>query len=159
MAFRTGVVVGLGVGYVLGAQAGRERYEQIMGLARRATGTSAAQQLGAEVSGAASAAGDAVAAKAQEGVAKVTDLVRSGKEGAEQVADDANVRAATLQTAPPGAGIEEVAASAAIADDLRLPGEATRDEGDLEAAALEEAALGLGGGPLDLPDGTGYRAT
>jgi hypothetical protein len=29
MKFRTGLIVGLGVGYVLGARAGRERYEQI----------------------------------------------------------------------------------------------------------------------------------
>ncbi len=29
MKFRTGLVIGLGVGYVLGAKAGRERYEQI----------------------------------------------------------------------------------------------------------------------------------
>jgi hypothetical protein len=29
MRFRTGLVVGIGVGYVLGARAGRDRYEQI----------------------------------------------------------------------------------------------------------------------------------
>jgi hypothetical protein len=29
MSFRTGVIVGLAVGYYLGAKAGRERYEQI----------------------------------------------------------------------------------------------------------------------------------
>lgn len=29
MRFRTGLVIGLGIGYVLGAKAGRERYEQI----------------------------------------------------------------------------------------------------------------------------------
>ena len=30
MAFKSGLIIGLGVGYVLGAKAGRERYEQIM---------------------------------------------------------------------------------------------------------------------------------
>ncbi|MEZ5176650.1 MAG: YtxH domain-containing protein [Acidimicrobiia bacterium] len=30
MRFRTGVIVGFAVGYVLGAKAGRRRYEQIM---------------------------------------------------------------------------------------------------------------------------------
>lgn len=30
MAFKAGLVVGFGVGYVLGAKAGRERYDQIM---------------------------------------------------------------------------------------------------------------------------------
>lgn len=29
MKFRVGLVIGLGIGYVLGAKAGRERYEQI----------------------------------------------------------------------------------------------------------------------------------
>ena len=29
MGFKTGLVIGLGVGYVLGARAGRERYEEI----------------------------------------------------------------------------------------------------------------------------------
>jgi len=30
MKFRTGLVLGLGIGFVLGARAGRERYEQIV---------------------------------------------------------------------------------------------------------------------------------
>ncbi len=30
MGFKTGLVIGLGVGYVLGAKAGRDRYEQIV---------------------------------------------------------------------------------------------------------------------------------
>jgi hypothetical protein len=29
MTFRTGLIVGLGVGFVLGARAGRERYDQL----------------------------------------------------------------------------------------------------------------------------------
>ena len=29
MKFRTGLVVGLGIGYVMGAKAGRQRYEQL----------------------------------------------------------------------------------------------------------------------------------
>lgn len=37
MKFRTGLVIGLGIGYVLGARAGRERYEQIRRAAQRIT--------------------------------------------------------------------------------------------------------------------------
>jgi len=37
MRFRTGVIVGFAAGYVLGAKAGRDRYEQIRKLYRRAT--------------------------------------------------------------------------------------------------------------------------
>lgn len=32
MKFRTGLVIGLGVGYVLGAKAGRRRYDQIVAM-------------------------------------------------------------------------------------------------------------------------------
>ena len=35
MKFKTGVVVGFAVGYVLGAKSGRERYEQLVTLTRR----------------------------------------------------------------------------------------------------------------------------
>ncbi|MCB1245716.1 MAG: YtxH domain-containing protein [Acidimicrobiia bacterium] len=35
MRFRTGLIIGLGVGYVLGAKAGRERYDQIVATAQR----------------------------------------------------------------------------------------------------------------------------
>ncbi len=38
MKFRHGVIVGLGVGYVLGAKAGRQRYDQIVGHWQRVTG-------------------------------------------------------------------------------------------------------------------------
>ena len=41
MRFRTGLVVGAGVGYYLGAMAGRERYEQMSSLLRRARGSDA----------------------------------------------------------------------------------------------------------------------
>ncbi len=30
MGFKSGVIIGLGAGYVLGAKAGKERYDQIM---------------------------------------------------------------------------------------------------------------------------------
>ncbi len=45
MKFRTGLVVGIGVGYVLGARAGRERYEQIKRAAAKARSHPAVGQL------------------------------------------------------------------------------------------------------------------
>jgi hypothetical protein len=36
MGFRTGLLVGLGAGYYLGARAGRQRYEQIQRLLKKA---------------------------------------------------------------------------------------------------------------------------
>jgi hypothetical protein len=38
MRFRSGLIVGLGVGYVLGARAGRERYEQLLAMWERVRG-------------------------------------------------------------------------------------------------------------------------
>jgi len=38
MKFRTGFLIGCGIGYVLGAKAGRERYDQIMALVGKVTG-------------------------------------------------------------------------------------------------------------------------
>lgn len=32
MRFRSGLIIGLGVGYVLGARAGRERYDQLVAM-------------------------------------------------------------------------------------------------------------------------------
>ena len=42
---RTGLIIGFGAGYVLGAKAGRQRYEQIRAVAARIAETGTAQQL------------------------------------------------------------------------------------------------------------------
>jgi hypothetical protein len=69
-------IFGLGVGFVLGARAGRERYEQLQTLARKVTDSPAVQQaagaLQAQAAGYAKSAGGkladgAVAAKAKVG--------------------------------------------------------------------------------------------
>ncbi len=76
MRFRFTFFLGLAIGYVLGARAGRARYEQIMQAWGSFKGSDPAQQLGADVRVAASRAGQRVEHAATEGVAKVTDLVR-----------------------------------------------------------------------------------
>jgi hypothetical protein len=47
MKFRTGLVIGLGVGFVLGARAGRERYDQMRRVARRVVGDERLRQAAA----------------------------------------------------------------------------------------------------------------
>ena len=49
MRFRTGLIVGLGVGYYFGAKAGRERYEQIEAWLDRLRATAAYRDLRTKV--------------------------------------------------------------------------------------------------------------
>lgn len=74
--FRLGMLLGSAVGYVLGAKAGRARYEQIQSWARRLGRSEPAQQLSDEARMAASRAGEALEHKASESVSRITDRVR-----------------------------------------------------------------------------------
>lgn len=47
--FRTGLIIGLGAGFVLGARAGRERYEQIKRVAQTAWQSTPAEKMRSEV--------------------------------------------------------------------------------------------------------------
>ena len=69
--YRITFIGGLAVGYVLGAQAGRERYEQLKQLARKAAESPAMQQ----TAGALQAQATATAKSAKD---KATDGVRKG---------------------------------------------------------------------------------
>ena len=79
--FRLGLLIGGIIGYVLGARAGRQRYDQIAACARSAAQSGPAQQLGAEVRQAAGKATSALEEKATEGVTRISDWVRSGSDG------------------------------------------------------------------------------
>ncbi len=81
--FRRGLVLGLGVGYVLGARAGRERYQQIVTWWHRFTGNPAVQQAaerGKEIAG---TAGRRSLEAVQHGVQKVGTSVR-GRLGSDE---------------------------------------------------------------------------
>lgn len=73
--YRITFIGGLAIGYVLGAQAGRERYEQLKQLARKAAESPAMQQtagaLQAQASATAKSAKDKAATGMRKGAAKV----------------------------------------------------------------------------------------
>lgn len=81
MGFKRGLLVGFGIGYVLGAKAGRERYEQIKQAWQGFLGNPAVQRAtaaGREVmEGGARKGIQAV----QEGVARASSAVRDRLEG------------------------------------------------------------------------------
>jgi hypothetical protein len=74
MKFRLGVLVGLASGYVLGAKAGRERYEQIADAWAAFRRSEGAQLLGRQVGTAAGRAGDTLSTRAAE---RITHLIAS----------------------------------------------------------------------------------
>ena len=81
MRFRVTFLAGLAVGFVIGARAGRERYEQLKKLARRAADSPAVQQAAgaaqAQAAGLARSARDKVAAKVQDRLPKLADAARN----------------------------------------------------------------------------------
>ena len=76
MRFRTGVVVGFAAGYVLGARAGRERYEQIRRWAHQIAGTPQVQQIAERGRDVANEAGRKGLEAVQSAVSKVGTSVR-----------------------------------------------------------------------------------
>lgn len=74
MRFRTGVMIGAAVGYVMGAKAGRERYEQIKRLAGALRKHPAVAQLSSQVQGVTDVGRKAVAAGLDEGAEALRKL-------------------------------------------------------------------------------------
>jgi hypothetical protein len=79
MRFKSGFLVGLGAGYVLGAKAGQERYQQIVDAAGKLRENPSVQRLTGEVNRTVSAGKDRVAetaaAKADQAKEAVTNKV------------------------------------------------------------------------------------
>jgi hypothetical protein len=83
--YRISFVGGLAIGYVLGAQAGRERYEQLKQLARKAAESPAMQQTAGALQAQATATAKTAKAKAatgmRKGASKVAKATGSGRAG------------------------------------------------------------------------------
>jgi hypothetical protein len=77
MQYRFVFIVGLGVGFVLGARAGRERYEQLVKLTRKAKDSPAVQQAAGAVQAQAAGLVKTTKGKVAERVPKLTESARS----------------------------------------------------------------------------------
>ncbi|HEX6255891.1 MAG TPA: hypothetical protein VFZ70_08765 [Euzebyales bacterium] len=81
MKFRFGLIIGLAIGYVLGARAGYERYQQIQSTWRSVRGSEPAQRLGTEVRGLADRTSSRLEEKASRGVDQLSNQMRSDDGG------------------------------------------------------------------------------
>lgn len=100
---RVTFVGGLAIGYVLGAQAGRERYEQLKRLARKATESPAVQQTAGALQAQASATAKTAKEKAATGMRKSASRV-SNKRSAASRSSEATSSVSGNGVMPPTAG-------------------------------------------------------
>ena len=91
---KLGFLVGFGAGYVLGAKAGTERYDQLKRLYGNLMSTPAVQQATGKAKGAVGSSIGTAKDKASESVSKVTDAVKERR-------SDGETRPSGLSVAPP----------------------------------------------------------
>jgi uncharacterized protein YgiB involved in biofilm formation len=77
MRGKMGFFIGFGAGYVLGTKAGRERYDQLRRLYDNILSSSSFEQARGRAKGAVGSGLSQAKEKASEGVAKVTEAVKS----------------------------------------------------------------------------------
>lgn len=95
------LAVAAGAGYVLGAKAGKERYEQIESKFRELAGMPAVQNATQSVKETAASVKDSAAEAADSAKSTVNDKVESAAGKGEQAADKAKGKPATKSTPPP----------------------------------------------------------
>ncbi|HEX2089141.1 MAG TPA: YtxH domain-containing protein [Actinomycetota bacterium] len=77
MAFKSGLIVGFGTGYVLGTKAGRERYDQIRAMWHTVTGSPAVQRATEKAKEAAATGTQRGLSLIQTGVGRTGSAVRT----------------------------------------------------------------------------------
>jgi hypothetical protein len=82
MRGKSGLALGLAVGYVLGTKAGRERYEQLSESAKRLAADPSLQRLQAELGGLFNASKQQATATIEGTAARAADKVEEAREGA-----------------------------------------------------------------------------
>ena len=105
MRFKSGFLVGLGAGYVLGTKAGQERYQQIVDAASKLRENPGVQRLTGEVNKTVSVGKDRVAetaaAKADQAKEAVSSKAGQAKETvASKVSDSTSTSSTTTGTRP-----------------------------------------------------------
>jgi hypothetical protein len=75
------LAAGFGAGYILGAKAGTQRYDQIMSKFRELAGRPAVQEVKSNLTETATQLGDTAKAKVNDTVSTVGDKVTGGKDG------------------------------------------------------------------------------
>jgi hypothetical protein len=105
MRFKSGFLVGLGAGYVLGAKAGQERYQQIVDATSKLRENPGVQRLTGEVNKTVSVGKDRVAetaaAKADQAKEAVSSKAGQAKETvASKVSDSTSTSSTTTGTRP-----------------------------------------------------------
>jgi hypothetical protein len=122
MRMRLGLLTGLGVGYVLGTAAGRERYEQMRDAGQRLMGSERAQDLRSKVGSVTGKAGGVIGEKANEGADRLTEAVSSDTEsGSSSTGSPGSGAASGAGSA--GAGIEDHTGPPPNLPEGTLPGE------------------------------------
>ena len=97
MRGRLGLFVGFGAGYVLGAKAGTQRYEQLRRLYENLLASPTFQRATAKAKDAAGTGFEQARDRASEGVSKVSDAVKDRRSG------NGDGHPANLSVAPPPA--------------------------------------------------------
>ncbi len=95
MRGRLGLFIGFGAGYVLGAKAGTDRYEQLRRLYENLLASPAFQSASSKAKGAAGTGFEQAREKASEGVSKVGEVVKDRRSG------NGDGYATNLSVAPP----------------------------------------------------------